>query len=788
MSIKSTYPFKFLGNEMNIISFSLKDSNVLARVMVLEEDIIRVMITEGTKLQMKNTWLVAPGMEDVPCEGRDRMDLGLFTLPSFTTRQSEEDFVIETSKLKLKIILDGFKCQWHHKKDNGLLEPLMNDRPTQAYNFEGELGEGIYHYIVRTRDESYYGLGEKSGNTNRYGQRYRMLNVDPMGYDAEHTDPLYKHIPFYITRKESSKISFGLFYDNMSKAVFDMGKELDNYHGHYRYFQSDAGDLDFYVIAGPEIKDVVTRYTWLTGRTIFPPKWSLGYSGSTMTYTDLPKSQERLNEFLELCEENEVICDSFQLSSGYTSIGEKRYVFNWNYDKFPTPKKFTQGFHNKNVNLCANIKPCLLIDHPMFEEVAEKGLFIKDAEGKPEMAMFWDEIGAYLDFTNPETITWWKRNVTEQLLDFGIDSTWNDNNEYEIWSKQPVQCNGFSEEVPFELTRALQPLLMMKASFEAQKEYAPELRPYLISRSGAPGMQRYVQTWSGDNYTDWKTIKWNNKMAVGLSLSGIYNTGHDIGGFSGPAPEPELFVRWVQNGIFYPRVTIHSWNDDKTVNVPWMYEEVKETITDLIKFRHRLTPYLYTALYAAHDVYEPMIKPTFYDFGHDEKTYQENDEFMLGYNILVASVVEKGATERTVYLPAHEHGWYDYHTSNVYESGQTVTIPAPLSYAPFLVKEGSIIPVNEANCTFITKNKDERAFELFPHRGIGEVVYELFEDDGVSADYRNNHTKVTVTMKTSMEKIEVRVEKSGTYQLPYQNVNFILPKGEKRELAVDLNI
>ena len=115
---------------------------------------------------------------------------------------------------------------------------------------------------------------------------------------------------------------------------------------------------------------------------------------------------------------------------------------------------------------------------------------------------------------------------------------------------------------------------MLKSSFAAQKEFAPNLRPYLISRSGCPGIQRYVQTWTGDNRTEWKTLKFNNYMAIGLSLSGVYNLGHDVGGFSGLAPDPELFVRWVQNGIFYPRFTIHSWNDDKTVNVPWMYPEV----------------------------------------------------------------------------------------------------------------------------------------------------------------------------------------------------------------------
>jgi len=787
MSIRESYPFRFLGRENNTLSFALENSDILARVFVLEEDIIRLLITNGELLQMANTWLVAPGMDDIPMEGRNRLDLGPFTLPEFTAREETAGFVVETGKLRLQINLNGFLCQWFYKDADGSNVHLMSDRKTQAYNFEGELGKGIYHYIARKRHEAYYGLGEKTGNTNRYGQRYRMLNIDSMGYDAEHSDPLYKHIPFYITRDEETKVAFGLFYDNMSRSVFDMGKELDYYHGHFRYFQSDAGDLDYYLIAGPRISDIVKRYSWLTGKTIFPPKWTLGYSGSTMAYTDAPNAQERLNEFLELCEKNDIICNSFQLSSGYSSINNKRCVFTWNRGKFPSPKEFVKGFHAKNVKLCANIKPCMLREHPLFEELKEKGLFIKNKAGEPEMVQFWDGIGAYPDFTNIKTITWWKQKVTEMLLVYGIDSTWNDNNEYEIWSKHEVLCNGFGSQTAFELTRALQPLLMMKASCEAQKEYAPEKRPYLISRSGAPGMQRYVQTWSGDNYTDWKTIKYNNKMAVGLSLSGIYNIGHDVGGFAGAAPEPELFVRWVQNGIFYPRFTIHSWNDDGTVNAPWMHEETKETIRDLIKFRQRLTPYLYTALYKAHKTYEPMLKPTFYDFDDDEKTFQENYDFMLGFSILVTSVVEKGATEREVYLPRHKAGWYDYNTSKWYESGQIVTIPAPLTYAPFLVKEGSIIPVNDADCTFLTKEKDERGFELFPHRGAGEVSCELFEDDGTCSDFSNNCAKIKVLMKSTSDSIEVdiNIAKEGRYELPYDKISFYLPKDEKRALFVN---
>lgn len=784
MSLKENYLFELKKQENNIITFQLDNPVVVAQVMVLEQDLIRVLMTKGEKLEVENTWLVAPGMDDVPFEGRNRFDLSPFSLPSYQLSNEGQTVSIETEMLKISIDLDGFKATWFHKAADGELKQIAADRNTQAYNFDGSLGDGIFHYLQRSHDEQYFGLGEKSGDMDRYGKRYRMLSVDPMGYDAQHTDPLYKHIPFYITRNTKSDISFGIFYDNMAQSVFDMGNEMDNYHGWYRYYHSFAGDLDYYIIAGPEVKDVVKKYSWLTGKTIFSPKWSIGYSGSTMTYTDAPDAQEQLKRFIELCEEKDIICDSFQLSSGYTSIGDKRYVFNWNRDKFPDPKGFIDEYHQKGVQLCANIKPALLKSHPQFDELEKQGIFIKNSSGKVEMVQFWDEVGAYIDFTNEKSIQWWKENVTAQLLEYGIDSTWNDNNEFEIWSSQAVS-NGFGKELPFETMRSIQPLLMMKASYEAQKEYAPELRPYLISRSGSPGMQRYVQTWSGDNYTSWKSLKYNIKMGLGLSMSGIYNLGHDVGGFSGPAPDPELLVRWVQNGIFHPRFTIHSWNDDQTVNVPWMYEETTGYIRNLLKFRHRITPYLYTALYDAHENYEPIIRPTFYDFGHDKKTYEENDDFMLGDSMLVASVVEEGKTERDVYLPINEGGWYNFHTSDWHEGGQVITVPAPLDYNPLLIKAGSIIPINDLDPSFLTKNEAGRGFILYPHRENGSSSYRLFEDDGVSANYQQNHAMVNVSMESSAEKVEVKIDIQGAYKLPYNKIRFYLNGADSRTIIVN---
>ena len=472
----------------------LVDGQHILCLYVLEENLFRVLLKRKGELALDRTWSIAPA-QDVPWEGRSREDLSGFSLPAWTLNQHDNTVVIATESLRATVH-QPLWLEWHYRNNEGEWLPLVNDRPTSAYLLNAH-GDGVAHYQSRRKDERFYGLGDKAGDLQRNGKRYEMRNLDAMGYNAVSTDPLYKHIPFTITRRDD--VSFGLFYDNLSSCWLDLGNEIDNYHTAYRRWRAEAGDIDYYLFTGERVLDITKAFVRLTGKTLFGPKWSLGYSGSTMHYTDAPDAQNQLMNFIRLCEEHAIPCDSFQLSSGYTSINGKRYVFNWNYDKVPQPKVMSQAFHDAGMHLAANIKPCLLQDHPRYNEVAERGLFIRDSEtDEPERSSFWDDEGSNLDFTNPQTIQWWQEGVTTQLLEMGIDSTWNDNNEFEVWDGE-ARCHGFGQTIAIKHIRPVMPLLMMRASMEAQQRFAPEKRPYLISRSGCAGMQRYVQTWSGDN-------------------------------------------------------------------------------------------------------------------------------------------------------------------------------------------------------------------------------------------------------------------------------------------------
>ncbi|WP_147803647.1 glycoside hydrolase family 31 protein [Alkalicoccus halolimnae] len=766
------------------VQFKNPVSDHTVKIYVLGEKLFRVIFVPEEGLQLDKTWLTAPGMEDIPAAGRERLDVSSFAKTAFTVKDNNENFSIETTGLKAVVSKNNGLFSWYeYSRKTQEWTMLAKDRNTQAYNWDRKLGSGIQHYMERSPNEAFYGFGEKTGMLNKKGEKLQMRNLDAMGYDPLKTDPLYKHVPFFMVKNPDHV--YGMFYDNTSTCSFDMGKELDQYHGLFRSFQAEGGELDYYFIGGEALSDITKTFSWLTGKTFFGPKWSLGYSGSTMTYTDADNAQEQLQQFLDDCRRYDIPCDSFQLSSGYTSIGDKRYVFNWNKEKFPDPQKLVESFKEAGIRFSANIKPAMLIDHPKYQEAKEKELFLKNKEtNEEEIVQFWDEKGAYLDFTNPSTQQWWKSQVTEQLLSIGITSTWNDNNEFEAWHPSVI-AHGFGNPLPLSLIRPVQPLLMMKASFEAQSEYHPGERPYVISRSGAPGMQRYAQTWTGDNYTSWESLKYNLRTGLGLSISGIYNIGHDVGGFAGQAPSRELFLRWIQQGIFHPRFTIHSWNEDKSVNVPWMYPDIIESVRFLMKERVRFIPYLYSLLYLASEKYEPLIKPTFFSFENDENTFKDTDSYMLGNDLLVYPVTEEGARSIKCYLPENDAGWYHFYTGEYYSPG-SYEEPAPLDQPILFAQAGSVIPRNEGKITF-DKMEENRTLHCFPAKKEQESTAVLFEDDGHSTSYKteSGHCKWKITMKSSDKEIQVTTGAEGEFPLPYRTITFAFPVGEKRKIFIN---
>lgn len=757
----------------------------ILNISVLDDTMIRVQHWPDGKPRLERTWAVVAANGDVPREGRRRDDLTPFALPGYTLQTDDNTLTLATDVLTLDIALDSPRLSWTTR--DGV--PFAADLRRRAYGYDAT-SRAVSHYLERREDEHYYGFGEKSGPLDKAGRRMRMMNVDAYGYNAETSDPLYKHTPFYITYVPELEIAYGLFYDNPATCVFDMGQEIDAFWGLYRYYQAEDGDIDYTMIFGPTIADVVRRFAALTGRTALPPRWSLGYMGSTMAYTEAPDAQAQLAKYVALCEEHDIPCDLFHLSSGYSlsDSGERR-VFVWNHSRVPDPKQMVDTFHDAGIHLAANIKPFLLKSHPDYDEVAKRGGFIKTADGTaPAVGTFWSGgayeagDGGYVDFTSAAGYAWWQQRATEALLDYGIDTLWNDNNEFQLWD-DTARCDGFGEPIPLGLARPLLTLLMTRASYEAQRGKRPDERPFVLTRAAAVGSQRYAQTWSGDNTTSWHTLRWNTPMGLSLGLSGMPNNGHDIGGFHGPAPEPELLIRWLQSGVFQPRFTTHSWNSDGTTTSPWMYPEHLPLIREIILFRYRLIPYLYALMYQAAHTGEPITRPLVYHFAHDPQCRTESFDFMLGRDLLVATVMEPGARSRAVYLPAGER-WCNWHTGEWYDGGQTIEAPAPLEVTPIFARGGGLVPLGKPMRHVGAEADDSRQVYAFP-TASGSSQVTLIEDDGLRPTAAQNPpTQVQITLIAEQAQLTVEVSAAqGAYELPYQAVEVVLPPSETRPVT-----
>lgn len=725
---------RYRGRDGNAVLFDVgPGSTPLAtiRVAILEPDIGRVTLKRPAGYRLDRGWAIAPNGSEPPFAGRARDDISGFASPAVTVTERDGIVTLAAKALSAEVTLHPFGIAWRRDGDT---TPFLKDRSTQAYFLSNKTG-ALAHAMTRHAEERHYGLADKAGPLDRTGRRFAIDAVDPCGFDAELSDPLYKMLPFFIVEGPSG--AHGIFYDNLATGEVDLGCTLDNYHGLFRSYRADDGDLDYYVLAGPTVPDVTQRFSWLTGGQAFAPRWSLGFAMTTMTIADAPDADARISQFIQDCKTHGIRCDSFHFGSGYTSIGRRRYAFHWNREKFPDPAATMARLKAAGMQPVTNLKPCLLDDHPRLNEARDgRFLVIDGATGEPAVAQFWDGLGFHLDFTNPRGRAWWAAGLRSALLEFGVAAVWNDNNEYEIWDEDAV-CAGDGRPFAQSLARPAQPLLMHKLAYETQAAYAPGKRPYVITRAGGAGISRYGQTWTGDNETAWKTLRFNLTQGLNMSLSGMFNIGHDVGGFHGPVPTPELFCRFVEFCALWPRMVMNSWKEDGTVNTPWMHPEVLPQVRATIALRHRLIPYLYTQMWRASAEHAPPVRPLFWDFPSDAGAQAIDDTFMLGPDLLVAPVLEDGATKRNVYLPAHPGGWYDWHDGAHRDGGRTVTVDAPLGRLPLFVRAGAIIPVAE--------DSEPTVIVFGTSQDTASGV--LYLDDGETAEWRRDGAVVALDLR-----------------------------------------
>lgn len=674
-----------------------------------------------------------------------------------TVADEKDAITFTTDKLRLVVDKDPISFKLYNA-DGDLLYSDLAGNP-----FVLDSNHRVNHYSRMEEDDCFYGFGEKTGLLNKNKEFIRERATDALGYDATKMDTLYKHIPFYIRLSRQTKKAVGLFYHNFYESVFNMGREKSNYWPRYTYWQADGGDIDLFLLGGDTIARVVDNYTLITGRPALLPKRALGYQGSSMYYPELEKdSDDAVLEFIDTIKEEGFPIDGFHLSSGYTSYNNKRCVFTWNKTRFKDPKGYFTAMNEKGAQNVPNVKPGILLCHPWFDEFVSKDVFVKEAESDHySVGKWWGGDGAFWDYTKDSARKIWKEYLTENVIAVGTDSIWNDNCEYDSLMDKDSRCDFDGKGGTIGQLKPIMCTIMCKIGGDAVIEHNPDARPYVVCRSGSAGIQKYAQNWCGDNYTSWTSLQYNIPIIMGMGLSGQPNEGADIGGFAGPAPDEELFVRWVQNGVFQPRFSIHSASNDNTVTEPWMYRNSADLIRSAILLRYRLAPYLYSAEYEANQSGAPIMRALVYEFQNDPNVYDQSFEFLYGRDILVANVIEPGAKTRKVYLPAGCK-WYDWNDNfKCYEGGQTIEVPVTLETIPMFLREGAIVPM--ATNQLMSMERDHATglhLTMIPGE---DRTYVLYDDDGVTNDYKKGvYRKVSIEM-TGSDVVKVNFSSEGNY-------------------------
>lgn len=740
--------------------FSVMTNSVEIRILFLTDSILRIRAGFDGDFAEESYSLVMTAWEDRMDDflkgRRTRVEAAEAVLSD-----GDREAVIEGRILKVVVEKDPFRICVYDKEGTLLHADIVDLAYMEDSNHRR------IHTSEISPEDCFYGFGEKSGSFNKAQKFMSMSPKDAMGYNPRETDSLYKHIPFYIKLNRGTRKAVGYFYHNTCECDFDMGREKSNYWKPHSRYRTDGGDIDLFLIAGPSVRQVVERYTDLTGKSAMLPRYALGYLGSSMYYPELDNDcDDAILDFIDTTREEKIPVDGFQLSSGYCTVetdkGIKRCVFTWNKKRFKDPREFFAQMEKRGVTVSPNVKPGILLIHPKLDEMKAKGMFIKaSGSDEPGIGTWWGGKGVFADFTNPSTRTYWKEMLKENVLEYGTSSVWNDNCEYDSLVDKDCRCDFEGKGGTIGQLKSVMSNIMCHITDEAIHETFTNTRPYIVCRSGHCGIQRYAQTWAGDNLTCWDSLKYNIATILGMSLSGVANQGCDIGGFYGPSPEAELMVRWIQNGIFQPRFSIHSTNTDNTVTEPWMYGDCTDYIREAIGLRYQLSPYLYSLMERAHETGLPIMEPMCSAFQEDVKCYEEGVDFMLGDSLLVANVVEKGAVSRKVYLPEGET-FYDFYTRAAYEGGRTVELPVDLGSIPLFVRSGAIIPMAEDRLDNLKTQQAEHIRILCAADRDGR--FELYEDDGISMDYeKGGCLKTSITM-TAGERTVLDFHQEGHYE------------------------
>jgi alpha-glucosidase len=617
--------------------------------------------------------------------------------------------------------------------------------------------------------EEVFGLGERTGSLNKRGQAFPIWNVDPPRRHGPQTDSMYVSIPFYLGLMPEDGRAHGVLVDHTGRVEVDLGRGDPS-----AAWMTVAGDsLVAYFCLGPTPARVLSQLTDLSGRMPLPPRWSLGLHQCRWSYF----SQEQVLEVAARLRERKHPCDAIWLDIDYTD-GFRN--FTWNARTFPEPQRMASRLHQQGMRLVTIIDPGTKVDerYPVYGEGVERDYYCRYQDGEIFSGTVWPGVCVFPDYSQGQVRNWWGDHY-QALLDVGVDGFWNDMNEPALMSLQ-AEGEGIVDPAPATMSVSVlhragaelrvgvdgPPTLhaffhnaygmeMARSTYEALSRLRPSERPFVLSRAGTAGIQRYAAIWTGDNASQWGDILMAIPMCLNLGMSGVPFVGVDIGGFWEDC-DGELLVRFAQLAALMPFCRNHSAQGTHDQE-PWAYGEPFESAyRRAIETRYRLLPYLYTLFHDATQSGAPIMRPLYFHHPRDEEACQVQDAFLIGENLLSAPIHTQGATSRSVYLPAGI--WFDYWTGDEYPGEGWSDRAAPLDSWPLFIRGNSVLPSIPVMQYADQAPADPLTLSCYMATD-GLATYSLYEDDGSSLAYRQGAcASIDVSCRVQEGSITVEIE------------------------------
>jgi alpha-glucosidase len=693
--------------------------------------------------------------------------------------------VIQTGKLVITVKHQPFRIAIADADGHD----LDADDPEKGIAFSGR----TVRVWKRLRDdEQVYGLGEKTGRLNKRGRQLggynvTMWNSDTYAYEAD-TDPIYASIPFFMVLRAG--VAHGIFLDNTFRSNFDIGHQSQGLLS----FGADGGELNYYFIYGPTPKQVVSRYTDLTGRMPLPPLWSLGYHQCRYSYYP-----ERAVRFIaENFRVRRIPADTIWLDIHYL---EGYAPFTWDPERFPDPGRLVGDLARDGFKVVTIIDPHIKKQTGMasYDSGLAGGHFIKSPDGAVYEAPVWPARAeknpgpsVFPDFSRPATREWWG-GLYGDLAKLGVAGIWNDMNEPAVFDTptgtMPLDVRHDNEGQPTDHREIhnVYGQLMTRGTYEGLLRLRPDERPFVLTRATYAGGQRYAAAWPGDNVSDWAALRGAISTLLGMGLSGLSFVGVDIGGFA-ESPTAELYTRWLQSGLFYPFMRSHT-TFGTAEQEPWSYGPQWEALNRrIIELRYELLPTIYNVMRESSVSGVPAMRPLMLEFPGDPATHGMDDQYMFGSDILVAPVLRESITTRSVYLPKGH--WFDFWTGKRFEGGQGHNLPVTIASLPLFVRGGAFIfrqPVVQHTGQV---SGLPLTVEVYPADGSDAWLY---EDDGRSLAYqrgesmRRRFAQSRTASGTSVNQIRIDVgAPEGSYRPASRSLLIaVLTAAEPQRVTVD---